>query len=100
MVRRGRSLERRPRRSPVPPSGCSHARRGGLSSSEPTLDFRYVAFRVFCELLETSRSAKSVFAFGTLESQAVFSLLGHVHDHVADRIEDHPVVFHRTKVAE
>jgi len=78
----------------------SHARRGGLSRSEPSLDFGYVAFRVLCESFETSRATEGVFALGSLDRKPLLALLREVHDHVADRIEHLSLVRHEAKVAE
>lgn len=65
-----------------------HVRLRGLPGSEPTLDFGYVAFRIFCEFFETSGATEGVLALRSLEGEATLTLLGDVHDHVADRIED------------
>src|SRR5438552_272215 len=79
---------------------CSHARRRRFSGHEPSLDFRYVAFRVSCESFETSGSAERVLALWSLDGEAPLALLGDVHNHVADRVEHLSLVRHRTKIAE
>src|SRR5258705_11646759 len=68
-------------------SGESHSRRSGLPCRQPRFDLRYVAFRIFGELLETSGATERVFALGSLDREPLLALLGDVHDHVADRIE-------------
>src|SRR2546428_2135277 len=86
-------------RSPTPRS-ASHPRLSGIPGSEPALDLRYVAFRIFCELFETPGATERVLALGSLDGEALLALLGEVDDHVADRVENLSVASHSTKVAE
>ena len=99
----GAEREGRPRRGGVVSGMQSrelHAWRRRFSGREPTLHFRYVAFRIFCELFETTGAAECVLAFGSLDGETLLSLLGDVDDHVADRVEHLSFVRHPSKVAE
>jgi hypothetical protein len=78
----------------------SHPWRGGLSCREPALDLRDVALRIFCESIETSGAAERVLPFGSLEGEALLALLGHVDDHVADRVEHLSLVCHGPTLSE
>src|SRR6267378_6118811 len=96
-IPRGAEREGRPRRAR---NGALHPRRRGLSCREPALHFRYVAFRIFCELFKTSAAAEGVFALGSLHGEPLLALLGDVDDHVAHRVEHLSLVRHSSKVAE
>jgi hypothetical protein len=86
--------------SPYERKARSHPRRRGFPSRDPTLNLRYVAFRIFCEFLKTPGSAECVLALGTFDGEALLPLFREVDDHVADRIEHLSFVRHSSKVAE
>ena len=64
------------------------------------LHFWDVAFRISCEFFKAPSATERVLALGSLDGEALLSLLGEVHDHVADGVEYLSLVRHTTKVAE
>src|SRR5439155_27033014 len=75
-----------------------HARLGGFSGREPPFDLGDVALWITCERPETSGAAEGVLALWPLEDEALFALLGDVHDHVADRVEHLSISVHPPSV--